>query len=54
MIQERRKGICPQMMQMDADGEFPAFISALICVICGQMPFFLDLIRLNSPRECQR
>jgi hypothetical protein len=31
-----RKGISPQMAQMLADGEFLFFISALICVICGQ------------------
>jgi hypothetical protein len=27
----RKKGLCPQMTHMDADGEFLFFISALIC-----------------------
>jgi hypothetical protein len=46
----RRKGICPQMTQMDADGEFVFFISALIRVICGQFRNRLRLAALGSLR----
>jgi hypothetical protein len=46
----QRKGICPQMTQMDADEELLFFISALICVICGQFRIRFRLAALGFLR----
>jgi hypothetical protein len=49
-----QSGIARRLTQIDADTEKKRSSSASICVICGQMPFFPNLLPCNSLDNSQR